>query len=209
VGRVTTTDKDLPHVQHGIMLPASVLDALKDLTAGALKVFIYLCSRSQGQPFAATIPTITDATGIQQRSVIAALKTLEEQKLITRIPGSGNQPNQYGIPFPKRQETAAPPSPELRQAPPPAATTPTQVATHTNPPPSTKSAPSPSPTPATIMECVAVCYRRINAQEFGQLKQAYPDAAVLRKKLARLNDNGGVAPDMNLGFFLRVLTEFA
>src|ERR1017187_5200132 len=99
VGRVTTTDKDLPHVQHGIMLPASVLDALKNLTTGALKVFIYLCSRSQGQPFAATIPTITDATGIQQRSVIAALKTLEEQKLITRIPGSGNQPNQYGIPF--------------------------------------------------------------------------------------------------------------
>src|ERR1035438_7349671 len=119
------------------------------------------------------------------------------------------QPNQYGIPFPKRQETAAPPSPELRQAPPPAATTPTQVATHTNPPPSTKSGTAPSPTPATIMECVAVCYRRINAQEFGQLKQAYPDAAVLRKKLARLNDNGGVAPDMNLGFFLRVLTEFA
>jgi DNA-binding transcriptional MocR family regulator len=208
---VTTTDKDLPHVQHGIMLPASVLGVLKGVPAGALKVFIYLCSRYQGQPFAATIPTITDATGIQQRSVIAALKTLEEQKLITRIPGSGNQPNQYGIPFPKRQETAAPPSPELRQAPPPAATTPTQVATHTNPPPSTKSnaAPSPSPTPATIMECVAVCYRRINAQEFGQLKQAIPDEGVLRKALVKLNDNGGVDPEIALGFFLRVLTEFA
>src|ERR1019366_1621844 len=156
--------EELQQEPRNIMLPASVLDALKDLPAGALKVLIYLCSRNQGQPFAATIPTITDATGIQQRSVISALKTLEEQKLITRIPGSGNQPNQYGIPFPNRQETAAPPSPELRQAPPPAATTPTQVATHTNPPPSTKSnaAPSPSPTPATIMECVAICYRQIN-----------------------------------------------
>src|ERR1035437_8246874 len=141
--------EDLHHKPRSIMLPVLVLDALKDLPAGALKVLIYLCSRNQGQPFAATIPTITDATGIQPRSVIAALKTLEEQKLITRIPGSGNQPNQYGIPFPTRQEAAAPPRPELRQAPPPAATTPTQVAMHTNAPPSTKSgtAPSPSPTP--------------------------------------------------------------
>src|ERR1035438_6611026 len=112
--------EELQQEPRNIMLPASVLDALRDLPAGALKVLIYLCSRNQGQPFAATIPTITDATGIQPRSVIAALKTLEEQKLITRIPGSGNQPNQYGIPFPKRQETA-PPSPELRLAPPPAA----------------------------------------------------------------------------------------
>src|ERR1039458_9648589 len=125
--------EELQQEPRSIMLPASVLDALRDLPAGELKVFIYLCSRNQGQPFAATIPTITDATGIQQRSVIAALKTLEQQNLITRIPGSGNQPNQYGIPFPNRQETAAPPSPELRQAPPPAATTPTQVATHINP----------------------------------------------------------------------------
>ena len=199
--------KDLPREPRSVMLPVLVLDALKDLPAGALKVLIYLCSRNQGQPFAATIPTITDATGIQQRSVIAALKTLEEQKLITRIPGSGNQPNQYGIPFPKRQETAAPPSPELRQAPPPAATTPTQVATHTNPPPSTKSGTAPSPTQATILECVAICYRPINAQEFIQLKQAYPDEVVLRKKLARLKHRGGVDPDMDLGFFLRALTE--
>jgi DNA-binding transcriptional MocR family regulator len=199
--------KDLPREPRSVMLPVLVLDALKDLPAGALKVLIYLCSRNQGQPFAATIPTITDATGIQQRSVIAALKTLEEQKLITRIPGSGNQPNQYGIPFPKRQETAAPPSPGFRQAPPPAATTPTQVATHTNPPPSTKSGTAPSPTPAAILECVAVCYRPINAQELSQLKKAYPDEAVLRKKLARLKQEGGVDPEMHLGFFLQALTQ--
>jgi hypothetical protein len=59
------------------------------------------------------------------------------------------------------------------------------------------------------MECVAVCYRRINAQEFGQLKQAYPDEAVLRKKLARLKRNGGVDPEMPLGFFLQALTDSA
>src|ERR1035438_1064773 len=194
--------KELQLEPRNIMLPVLVLNALKDLPAGALKVLIYLCSRNQGQPFAVTIPTITDATGIQPRSVISALNTLVEQKLITRIPGSGNQPNQYSIPVPKSQETAAPPSLG-------AATTPMRAMTHMNPPPGTKLGTAPSPTPAAIMECVAVCYRRINAQEFGQLKQAYPDAAVLRKKLARLNDNGGVAPDMNLGFFLRVLTEFA
>src|SRR5450759_4809728 len=181
---------NLPREPRSVMLPVLVLDALKDMPGGALKVLIYLCSRNQGQPFAATIPTITDATGIQQRSVIAALKTLEEQKLITRIPGSGNQPNQYSIPFPKRQETAAPPSLG-------AATTATRTATHTNPPPSTKSGPATAPSPATILECVAICYRRINAQEFGQIKQAYPDEVVLRKKLARLKQEGGVDPDMD------------
>ena len=192
--------EDLHHEPRSIMLPVLVLDALKDLPAGALKVLIYLCSRNQGQPFAATIPTITDATGIQQRSVIAALKTLEEQKLITRIPGSGDQPNQYGIPFPKRQEPAAAPSLG-------AATTPTQVATHTNPPPITKSGTAPSPTPATILECVAICYRPINAQEFSQIKQAYPDEVVLRKKLARLKQEGGVDAEMHPGFFLQALTQ--
>ena len=197
---------NLPREQRSIMLPASVLGALKDMPAGALKVFIYLCSCNQGRPFAATIPTITDATGIQPRSVISALNTLVEQKLITRVPGSGNQPNQYSIPFPMRQETAAPPSLG-------AATTPTRTATHTNPPPGTKSeqstAPSSAPPPATILEFIAVCYRPINAQEFGQLKQAYPDEAVLRKKLARLKRNGGVDPEMPLGFFLQALTDSA
>ena len=197
---------NLPRELRNIMLPASVLNTLKDVPAGALKVFIYLCSCNQGQPFAVTIPTITDATGIQPRSVISALNTLVEQKLITRIPGSGNQPNQYSIPVPKSQETAAPPSLG-------AATTPMRAMTHMNPPPGTKSGtapvPSPTPTPAAILESVAICYRPIDAQEFGQLKQAYPDEAVLRKKLARLKRNGGVDPEMPLGFFLQALTDSA
>ena len=57
------------------------------------------------------------------------------------------------------------------------------------------------------MECVAICYRPINAQEFIQLKQAYPDEVVLRKKLARLKQEGGVDAEMHLGFFLQALTQ--
>src|ERR1039457_5178761 len=197
---------NLPRELRNIMLPASVLNTLKDVPAGALKVFIYLCSCNQGQPFAVTIPTITAATGIQARSVISALNTLVERQLLTRIRESGNQPNQYSIPFPTSQETAAPPSLG-------AATTPTRTATHMNPPPGTKSgtapAPSPTPPPATSLEFIAVCYRPISAQEFGQLKQAYPDEAVLRKKLARLKHRGGVDPEMPLGFFLQALTDSA
>src|ERR1039458_7594440 len=150
--------KELQLEPRNIMLPVLVLNALKDLPAGALKVLIYLCSCNQGRPFAATIPTITAATGIQPRSVISALNTLVEQKLITRIPGSGNQPNQYSIPFPTSQETAAPPSLG-------AATTPTRATTHMNPPAGTKSgtapAPSPTPTPATILESVVITLRAV------------------------------------------------
>jgi len=109
-----------------IILPASVLGVLKDLPAGALKVFIYLCSRAEGQPIKATIPTVTDATGIQRRSIVSALNTLRERKLITCISGSGNQPNKYGIPLPKRQETAAPPGTKASQATLPSST-PTQA----------------------------------------------------------------------------------
>ena len=97
--------------------------------AGALKVFIYLCSCNRGQPFAASILTVAGATGINPRSVISALSMLRKHHLVTRIWGRGNQPNHYAIPLPKRQETAAPPtdgttrsSPGLKPARPPAAT---------------------------------------------------------------------------------------
>jgi hypothetical protein len=123
--------KNSHHQQRSVMLPASVLDGLKDMPAGALKVFIYLCSCNEGQPIAVSIPTLAAATGGQRRSLISALKTLREHQLITSISGIGNQPNQYSIPLPKRQETAAPPTPTnvttppgpgLKQATPPEAT---------------------------------------------------------------------------------------
>src|SRR5271169_4407008 len=98
--------KDLRHEQRrGVVLSAS-LDVLK-LRTGALKVFVYLSSRNQGQPFAVSIPTIAGGTGMRPRSVISALKTLREHQLITRISGSGNQPNQYGFPIPEREDADA------------------------------------------------------------------------------------------------------
>lgn len=51
--------------------------------------------------------------------------------------------------------------------------------------------------------------RRNPARKYGPFKQAYPDEVILRKKLAGLNENGGVDAEMPMGFFLRALTEFA
>jgi hypothetical protein len=208
--------KNLHHEQRSIMLPASVLDALKDMTPAALKVLIYICSCYQGQPFGATVATLAAATGIHRRTVISALNTLREHRLITRISASGNQPNQYGIPLPKRKEVAAPPPNDttipisgLTRPTPPAATptratTPEQIAA----PPSTKAGhptpPPPTPTQATILELITACYRLINDWEFVQLKQAFPDEIVLRERLERFKGNSNsVGPDMKIGFFIR------
>src|ERR1035437_1948133 len=43
--------EDLHHEPRSIMLPVLVLDALKDLPAGALKVLIYLCSPPSRRPY--------------------------------------------------------------------------------------------------------------------------------------------------------------
>jgi hypothetical protein len=77
--------KDLHREQDSLMVPASVLDAMKDITGGALKVLIYLCSRYQGRPFAASIRTIKDATCIGARCTISSLNTLVRLQLITRV----------------------------------------------------------------------------------------------------------------------------
>jgi hypothetical protein len=211
--------EDLQHTS--VMLPASVLDVLKDVPAGALKVFIYLCSCNRGQPFAASIQTVAGATGIKPRSVISALNRLRKQHLVTRIKGSGNQPNHYAIPVPKRQEKAAPPkngttcsSPESRPARPPAAT-PTQAATPKNTPAleSAKlgqpTATFPTPALASIPQLIALCYRPMSALEFAQLRLVYPDEVVLREKLQRFKLNcDRVEPDMKLGFFIQALKQF-
>jgi len=103
------------------------------MSVAQLKVYIYLCACYQGQPFSAAIPQLNAVTGLAQRSVIAATKLLRQKKLISRIAGKGNQPNQYSILLPKRPEIAAPstsdttpPSPRLIQDTPPSAT-PTQA----------------------------------------------------------------------------------
>ena len=74
--------KELHHEPRCIMLPASVLDVLKDMPASSLKVLIYLCSCNQGQPLAVSGPTIAGATGIKARSVISAVDFLCERKLM-------------------------------------------------------------------------------------------------------------------------------
>jgi hypothetical protein len=213
--------KGSDHEQRSVILPGSVLGVLKDVPAGALKVFIYLCSCNQGQPFEARIPTVADATGRKPRSVISALKALRKHQLIARISGRGNKPNQYSIPVLELQETAAPPTGEtahqksvLSQATPLAAT-PTRAITpeHITEPPSTKSdqatAPSPAPPPATIRELIAACYRTINDGEFAEVKQAYPDEAVLRKKVERFRHDGCLAPHMEIDYFIRSLRRYA
>jgi hypothetical protein len=96
--------------QSCITLSPIVLDELKRMSAGPLKVYIYISACYKGQPFSAPIRQFKSATGLGQRSVIAALKALREKKLITCISGRGNQPNQYCIPLPRRKETAAPPA---------------------------------------------------------------------------------------------------
>jgi hypothetical protein len=55
--------KDVQHEQLNILLPASALDVLKDMTGGAFKVFIYLCSCNHGLAQARFIerPRLIDA----------------------------------------------------------------------------------------------------------------------------------------------------
>ena len=212
--------KDVQHEQLNILLPASALDVLKDMTGGAFKVFIYLCSCNHGLPFAASIPTVAGATGIKPRSVIKALKSLRERQLIIRILGRGNQPNQYTIPVPKRQEPTAlpageatPPKPGLRPATPAAPSSGRPTMPGTTAPPTTRSVqvatPVGTPTRAIILELVASCYRPITEQEFLWIKEAYRDEVVLCEMLARFKRNGhSVDADINLVRFLRVFKHY-
>jgi DNA-binding MarR family transcriptional regulator len=185
--------------QRSIMLPASVLQALKDISPGALKVLIYLSSRYQGQPLTANITTIADATGIQPRSAVSSLKSLVRQNLVTRTAGRGNQPNQYEVPLPERQELGIPPNSGSKPAGSPIATAPE--------PKTVEVSTAAAVIPATMMEWVATCYRQLNTQELAQLRQAIPDESILLNKLKRLNQDGGVAPDTHFGFFVRALTQ--
>src|SRR5262249_13523507 len=133
---------------------------------------------------------IKAATGLGQRSVVAALKALREKKLITRTSGRGSQPNQYCISLPKRQETAVllskettePPNPGVRQAAPA----------------------NPTPTKTLLRELIAASYRPLDDWEFAQLQRAEPDESVLREKLKR---SGGVGSDMNFGFFVAAINK--
>ena len=49
----------------------------------------------------------------------------------------------------------------------------------------------------------------ITAQELAQVKQAYPDEAVLRKKVERFRLDGGVSPRMELDYVIQSLRRYA
>ena len=82
-----------------IVLSSAVLNHLKELTAAALKVYLYLCTYDPDRPIRAGIKVIGDAVGLQQRATVAALKALGECELISCNQGRGNQPNEYHVRF--------------------------------------------------------------------------------------------------------------
>jgi len=120
---------DSHHASDRTVLSAAVLNHLKDLTLAAWRVYVFLCARSQDQPFPASVPTIAAATGLGHRSVIAALASLRERQLILRTVRGGNRPNVYTIVFPVRGASPSPAKPAKGElsAPPPKKTIPTET----------------------------------------------------------------------------------
>lgn len=78
---------NLRRAESSITLSAAVLSQLKSMSAGPLRVYIYLCSCYAGQPFLASIPELAAATGLARRALISALKILRDGKLIIRLSG--------------------------------------------------------------------------------------------------------------------------
>jgi hypothetical protein len=205
-----------------IVVSSAVLEHLKELSAAALKVYVYLCSCNQGGPIVASIATICKATGQQNRAAITALKTLRERNLIVRNPGSGNQPNAYHLPF---SATVSPPRPEqpatlepmtiplsFKDCPPTRVTRQAEdmsheVTTISRSPKDPRQTTVRAQQMAPLTELIAICYRRIDAQELAQFKSWFPDEAILRRKLESVMHRGdGVAPEMEINF-LRTMLE--
>jgi hypothetical protein len=72
---------------------------------------------------------------------------------------------------------------------------------------STSQPEDPAPPITSVRELAAACFRPLTDQEFTQLTCALPDEAVLRHKLELLKRQGGVEPDLSIGFLTRVLKE--
>ena len=178
-----------------IVLSSAVLNHLKELTAAALKVYLHLCTYGPDRPIRAGIKVIGDAVGLQQRSTVAALKALGECELISCNQGRGNQPNEYHVRF---SGSPGAPNPET--------TATVEIATVPRPPTDLPASTVPPQREIPLQELISRCYRPINAQEFKELKAWFPDEAILRGKLESLKSRGdGVAPEMDLGFLVRLL----
>jgi hypothetical protein len=168
---------------------------LEQLSASALRIYIYLCSFDRDQPVAASVPMIGKTVGVKTRATVTALQILQEYKLISCEPGDGNRPNKYRVLFPASASTPAPALPTAPQAAIPQLTK------------------DPAPATAvrqekpTLPELIARCYRPIDSRELAELRAYFPDQSILTEQLNSLANIGGVAPYMGLDFLARVLSS--
>jgi hypothetical protein len=178
-----------------IVLSSAVLEHVKELSVAALKVYLYLGSYGPDRPIRAGINVIGNAVSLQRRSTIDALKALVKRELISCNRGRGSQPNEYHLRF---SGSPGAPNPET--------TATVEIATVPRPPTDLPASTVPPQREIPLQELISRCYRPIDAREFRDLKAWFPDEAILRGKLESLKSRGdGVAPEMDLGFLVRLL----
>ena len=147
------------------------------------KVFSHLRQRSVEQPYTASFLTIACELGLSRRTVIYALKTLQQQNRISCQKGIGSV-NTYRIFC--TSEVGEDTLPRT------ATTSPTYDLT---PPPH-----------SDLKEQIAEMYRRLSLQEFDDLLETMGETT-LRTAAHRLAAAGGVAPEMRISFFIQQLRD--
>jgi hypothetical protein len=191
--------KNKTDVGDHIILSSLVLKHLKKLSQPPIKVYIFLCSCNQ--PVTASIASIAAAVGLNKRATIDALKTLEKDELISRGPGRGDGPNEYRVLF---AVSVAPPAPERP-------VDPSVPAPQSGAIPEPIAIPQPIKNPPkllTIREMLATRYRPLNDEEFAMIHDWFPNDADLRNRLELMTLRGdGVAPEMEVGFFIGALKQ--
>jgi DNA-binding MarR family transcriptional regulator len=158
---------------------------------------------------------IAEATGFSKRAVTDAIGILEQRNFITRLAGSGGQPNQYAITLAASPEAAAtsncvsPPEPTLTES---AAAAANAIGMQETKQCTSTSAPKPQEVPSaaqprqwTVSELVALRYRKVNEEELKEIRAAYPDEGDLWRRLARFD---GVDRAMDLDFFIGAVRQF-
>ena len=155
----------LHHEESNITLPSAVLTHLNQITAGALRVYVFLSSRRGPEPLPTAIPVIAKATGLGDRSVISALKVLRTNGLVVRHRGKGRHANSYSLPF-------VPPTADR--------------------PAGGEKVSSPRESPRTVPELISLVYRAATDEEVAELTKKETDEAILLKKLECLRRTGSV-----------------
>lgn len=201
-----------------ILLSGAVLKELPGLSAGALRVYIYLCSvegRAPGQLVDASVPSIARETGQHNRSTISAINVLVDKGLIQRCPKSGEHANRYRIRFgpeialePRNEKQAMDASQTLQsdQAKLPAHSGPSEESLAKVESSEVQS--GLKDRPKTIDDLVTRCYKKCPSDVIAKLRLLFPDEADLRRRLEFLGREAGVAPVQTFGFFAQVLRDF-